>query len=612
MAPPNSYFDYLPEYHLPVCKHCKHAVCLNQIRTHLRGRHHELPSKETAAALADVEHQWTDAAKDVSEVYIPSRYFQVDQVDGSDEEGEEEEEKEKNTGPLAASQEGDLIRKLVERDLQDRDRRISDTRHVYHDEATKTEVSPWLEMSRWPSFFHGLNLSKISTLAYAADPTEEPLLAIISKSLDRLVERAYQSICQDKISVFDQARINSFIAGEPSGTERLLMIGRLLRCIFLLDQNIRGSHFESPVLSFLAVLGIDDKKDCGFHGPLAYSPQLSKFIKIAQMLVIERDILAADEGAIEYPSDLLDEMRQRFMVRGSRSAFDWACQLRAYAKKVVSNTTVTGYIICDQVRQAQQELRGLLLVHPEENHEEIVPTFHLHRLQDDHSNSQNRWSFLQDPKNAAEFGLPGGSDSWLMNRVLDNDWLRDEFVRLGKKRELRWMKPAVSQYLIKVDYFLERLLLLVHLTSGQPARGTELVSLQHSNTRQGHHRSIVIENGLLGTVTSYHKGYNVTGSTKIIHRYLPREVSELLVYYLWLILPFWQKLETLAFKRLENSSSFLWPKGAGGWDSSKLGAVLAREISAYLGVKLNVMTYRHIAIANSRQHLRCGGFKRDY
>lgn len=193
-------------------------------------------------------------------------------------------------------------------------------------------------------------------------------------------------------------------------TEAALDRACLLLCISLLDQNIRGSHFESPVLSFLAVLGIDDKKDCGFHGPLPYSPQLSKFIKIAHILVIERAILAADEGAIEYSSDLLDEMRQRFMVRGSRSAFDWACRLRAYAKKVVSNTTVTGYIIwsddlstvtykqatlsmerlqsfvSDQVRLAQQELRDLLLVHPEENHVEVVPTFHLHRLQDDHSN----------------------------------------------------------------------------------------------------------------------------------------------------------------------------------------------------------------------------------
>lgn len=67
-------------------------------------------------------------------------------------------------------------------------------------------------------------------------------------------------------------------------------------------------------------------------------------------------------------------------------------------------------------------------------------------------------------------------------RVLQKDWLRDEPKCLGKKRELRWKKSAVNQYLVKLDRFLKRLLLLVHLTSGQPARGTELVSLQHCNT----------------------------------------------------------------------------------------------------------------------------------
>lgn len=79
-------------------------------------------------------------------------------------------------------------------------------------------------MTHWPLFFNGLDLSSVSPLAYAADPIAEPLLALLSKSLNRLVKRAYQSICEDKISVFDQARINSFMAGEPSGTERLLIV----------------------------------------------------------------------------------------------------------------------------------------------------------------------------------------------------------------------------------------------------------------------------------------------------------------------------------------------------------------------------------------------------
>jgi hypothetical protein len=118
----------------------------------------------------------------------------------------------------------------------------------------------------------------------------------------------------------------------------------LLLCIALLDHTIQGDHFESVVLSFLAVLGIDENPGGVFRGPLSYSSDLSKFIKMAQMLVVQRSVVAAEEGEVEHPSDMLDEMRERFMVRGSRTAFDWACRLRSYAKKVVSNTTSLGYI----------------------------------------------------------------------------------------------------------------------------------------------------------------------------------------------------------------------------------------------------------------------------
>jgi hypothetical protein len=75
------------------------------------------------------------------------------------------------------------------------------------------------------------------------------------------------------------------------------------------------------------------------------------------------------------------------------------------------------------------------------------------------------------------------------------------------------------------------MLLLVYITSGQLARGTELMALQHSNTVQGIYRGIFIEESLISTVISYYKGYNIIGSTKIIYYYLLREVSELLIYY---------------------------------------------------------------------------------
>lgn len=115
-------------------------------------------------------------------------------------------------------------------------------------------------------------------------------------------------------------------------------------------------------------------------------------------------------------------------------------------------------------------------------------------------------------------------------------------------------------------------------------------------------------------MTTYHKGYSITGSAKIIHRFLPKEVGELLVYYLWLVLPSCQKLDLLVFRSPDQPSSFLWPKSGGSdcWGSERLSRVLKRKFMNTIGVPMSIVVWRHLAIAISRKHLACGGFKRDY
>jgi hypothetical protein len=58
-------------------------------------------------------------------------------------------------------------------------------------------------------------------------------------------------------------------------------------------------------------------------------------------------------------------------------------------------------------------------------------------------------------------------------------------------------------------------------------------------------------------VAQYHKGYRSSGNIKIIHRYLPREVGELVVYYLWLVLPFWEKMQFQVTGKA-SPSAFIW------------------------------------------------------
>jgi hypothetical protein len=69
----------------------------------------------------------------------------------------------------------------------------------------------------------------------------------------------------------------------------------------------------------------------------------------------------------------------------------------------------------------------------------------------------------------------------------------------------------------------------MHIVGGQLARGPKILSVRHSNTVKGGHRNIFIKDGIVVFATRYYKGYNVSGNVKVIYRYLPREVEELLV-----------------------------------------------------------------------------------
>ncbi|RMJ20764.1 hypothetical protein PHISP_08366, partial [Aspergillus sp. HF37] len=129
-------------------------------------------------------------------------------------------------------------------------------------------------------------------------------------------------------------------------------------------------------------------------------------------------------------------------------------------------------------------------------------------------------------------------------------------------------------------------------------------------------------------VSRYHKGFYASNDVKIIHRYLPREVGELVVSYLWLVLPFIERLEaylrqirvggvastgstggiTAGITAAPGLKAYLWAPDPGtgrGWSSDRFREVLKRETAIGLhGQALNLPAYRDIAISISRRFLR--------
>jgi hypothetical protein len=95
--------------------------------------------------------------------------------------------------------------------------------------------------------------------------------------------------------------------------------------------------------------------------------------------------------------------------------------------------------------------------------------------------------------------MPVDGERWLFERVGQNAAIRERFSKLGTCSSIN--KKEVERYMDCVVAFREKLLALVHMTAGQPARATEILSVRHSNTVKGGHCNIFIEDGMVVFVT---------------------------------------------------------------------------------------------------------------
>lgn len=232
-------------------------------------------------------------------------------------------------------------------------------------------------------------------------------------------------------------------------------------CISLLDQTLNGNVYDSLLVVFTAVLGIDRDRDGQvtaqqWRRPEQYTSDLSAMIKMAQILVLARAALGAACGEAEFPASLVDQMQEQFMVFGTRSPMTWMLKIRSYGAAVRDSTTANGYIawsddgrvvkykavrlqlldlqyfVQDQVAAAHTELRDLLLLSQDELLDgSTAPRFVLHDLQDNPAASAPGWSFLADERNAQ---LQAGKD-WLLRRVATQKRVPEEIPRLQSRRE---------------------------------------------------------------------------------------------------------------------------------------------------------------------------------
>jgi hypothetical protein len=97
--------------------------------------------------------------------------------------------------------------------------------------------------------------------------------------------------------------------------------------------------------------------------------------------------------------------------------------------------------------------------------------------------------------------------------------IRARFI--GDSERQTFNPDVVESYLQQVRRWKEEILVLVHMSARALARATELVSIQQVNGENARcHRSVMIDQGMVTFITSYHKGFSTSQSQKCVHRFV--------------------------------------------------------------------------------------------
>ncbi len=170
---------------------------------------------------------------------------------------------------------------------------------------------------------------------------------------------------------------------------------------------------------------------------------------------------------------------------------------------------------------------------------------------------------------------------------------------------LEFDADAVQSYFNTHNHFIKLLAVLIELGSGLPARGTELMRLQHTNTLMGP-RNIFVHDGSVFTALPTNKG---TGRAKIIPRFLPHAIGCMVVYYVSQVEPFVHLLYNTAVKPRQPCKMLLASHSGVPLDTntaSKMLQALHQQYISSLSSGLTMRMWRQVAVAIDRKLIRPG------
>ncbi|KAH7231120.1 hypothetical protein BKA59DRAFT_363247, partial [Fusarium tricinctum] len=227
---------------------------------------------------------------------------------------------------------------------------------------------------------------------------------------------------------------------------------------------------------------------------------------------------------------------------------------------------------------------------------EIQPDIDLSRVKDDISSTKSGHSFVNCPEN----GLESAYLELLVRAYTAG--------RNGLAKDGIWRWHAVAAYLKQVSEMEEQLAGGLHTACGQTPRIRELLSLEYENgpsTSCG----VYVWNGCMAYVIRHHKAKRLTNREFYVVRFLPARLGLVLFKYLVYIrrvadLLRREQLSTDGRAQKCLQTRLLFQNNGRPWPTSRLTDIITKATLELWQQKINVRTYRQLAIAITEKHVR--------
>ena len=161
-------------------------------------------------------------------------------------------------------------------------------------------------------------------------------------------------------------------------------------------------------------------------------------------------------------------------------------------------------------------------------------------IHDEPRSKEPGYSFASDARNR----WSSGDAKTLVHHVLITDHLYRRFCFQTQQGRMLWQSVACLDQMRQIYNIQERLSIAIMLSSGQPARGTELASLLYANIPGGSIRNVFVLFNMLLLRGSYNKTSFATGRDKTMVRVPLIEIGRQLIRFLVFVRPLytiWQR-----------------------------------------------------------------------